>query len=63
MKSNGMTDEQIKKILPATEKSQGNVFDNVVKEMLASEDAPKREGKKAEKSIGAIEYLLVPREP
>ena len=45
MKSNGMTDEQIKKILPVKRKAQGNVYDNVVKGMLSSEQAPKKRGR------------------
>jgi hypothetical protein len=49
MKSNGMTDEQIKKILPAKRKAQSNVFDNVVKRMLSSEGAPKKRGRKPKK--------------
>jgi hypothetical protein len=44
MKSNGMSDEQIKKILPAKRRAQGNVYDNVVKRMLSSEEAPKKRG-------------------
>lgn len=50
MKSNGMTDEQIKKILPAKRKAQGNVFDNVVKRMLSSEEAPKKRERKPKKA-------------
>ncbi|MGD0662934.1 MAG: hypothetical protein ABSD38_33200 [Syntrophorhabdales bacterium] len=49
MKSNGMSDEQIKKILPAKRRAQGNVYDNVVKRMLSSEEAPKKRGRKSKK--------------
>lgn len=41
MKSNGMTDEQIKKALPAKRKARGNVYDVVVKKMFSPEEAPK----------------------
>ncbi len=40
MRSNGMTDEQIRRILPAKRKQQGNVYDIVVKRMLPTEQAP-----------------------
>ena len=40
MKSNGMTDEQIKTILPARRRAQGNVYDNVVEKLLSSERTP-----------------------
>ena len=46
MKNHGMTDEQIKKILPIKRKVQGNVYDIVVKKMLSSEQTPKRRGRK-----------------
>ncbi len=47
MKSNGMSDEQIKKILPAKRKVLGNVYDIVVKRMLSPDQIPtKRRGRK-----------------
>lgn len=46
MKSNGMTDEQIKKILPAKRKAQGNVYDMVVRKMLSLGHAPRKRGRK-----------------
>lgn len=46
MRSNGMTDEQIRRILPAKRKQQGNVYDIVVKRMLPTEQAPRRRGRK-----------------
>jgi transposase len=49
MKSNGMTDEEIKKILPAKRKAQGNVFDIVVKKMLSPEQASRKRGRKPKK--------------
>ena len=45
MKSNGMTDQQIKKVIPAQRKVRANVFDLVVKKMLSSEQAPKKRGR------------------
>jgi DNA-binding transcriptional MerR regulator len=55
MKSHGMTDEQIKKILPIKRKAQGNVYDIVVKKMLSSEQAPKRRGRKPREVEGPAE--------
>ncbi|MGD0230946.1 MAG: hypothetical protein ABSC19_11390 [Syntrophorhabdales bacterium] len=55
MKSNGMTDEQIKKILPAKRKAQGNVYDDVVKQMLSPERAPKKRGRKPKAVEGPME--------
>jgi hypothetical protein len=55
MKSNGMTDEQIKKVLPAKRKAQSSVFDNVVKRMLSSEQAPKKRGRKPKQVAGPVE--------
>jgi hypothetical protein len=52
MKNNGMTDEQIKKMLPAKRRAQGNIYDNVVKKMLSSEQAPKKRGRKPRKAEG-----------
>ncbi len=46
MKSNGMTNEQIKEILPAKRRAQGNVYDIVVKKLLSPEQAPKKRGRK-----------------
>ncbi len=54
MKSNGMTDEQIKKMLPAKRKAQGNVYDNVVKRMLSPEQAPKKRGRKPKEIDGPV---------
>jgi transposase len=44
MKKQGMTDELIKKILPAKRKVTANVFDLVVKKLQAGEQAPKGKG-------------------
>lgn len=55
MKSNGMTDEQIKKTLPAKRKAQGNVYDIVVKRMLSSEEVPKKRGRKPKEIDGPVE--------
>jgi len=55
MKSNGMTDEQIKKKLPAKRRAQGNVYDNVVKKMLSPEQAPKKRGRKPREVGGPVE--------
>jgi hypothetical protein len=55
MKSNGMTDEQIKKMLPAKRKAQGNVYDIVVKRMLSAEQAPKKRGRKPKEIDGPVE--------
>jgi DNA-binding transcriptional MerR regulator len=52
MKNNGMSDEQIKKTLPAKRKAQGNVYDNVVKKMLSPEQAPKKRGRKPKAAKG-----------
>lgn len=46
MKSNGMTDEQVKKILPAKRKVHGDVYDIVAKKMLSPEQAPTKRGRK-----------------
>jgi len=50
MKNNGMTDEQIKDMLPAKKRAQGNVYDNVVKGLLSSEQAPKKRGRKPKRA-------------
>lgn len=55
MKANGMTDEQIKKALPAKRKVQGNAYDVVVKKMLSSGPARKRRGRKAKEVEGPAE--------
>ncbi|MGD0229567.1 MAG: hypothetical protein ABSC19_04305 [Syntrophorhabdales bacterium] len=55
MKSNGMTDEQIKNILPGKRKAQGNVYDNIVKKMLSSEQAPGRRRRKPKEVEGPVE--------
>jgi len=55
MKSNGMTDEQIKKALPAKRKVQGNAYDVVVKKMLSSGQTRKRRGRKAKEVEGPAE--------
>jgi DNA-binding transcriptional MerR regulator len=55
MKVHGMSDEQIKKILPTKRKVQSNVFDTVVKKMLSSEQAPKRRGRKPREVEGPVE--------
>jgi hypothetical protein len=54
MKSNGMTDEQIKKILPTKRKAHGNVYDVLVKKMLSSGQAPRRRGRKAKEVEGPV---------
>jgi hypothetical protein len=50
MKSNGMSDEQIKKVLPTKRKAQGDAYDIVVKKMLSSGQTPRRRGRKAKKN-------------
>ena len=55
MKNHGMTDEQIKKTLPIKRKVPGNVYDIVVKKMLAPERAPKRRGRKPREIEGPAE--------
>ncbi|MGD0232898.1 MAG: hypothetical protein ABSC19_21530 [Syntrophorhabdales bacterium] len=55
MKAHGMTDEQIKKTLPIKRKVHGNVYDIVVKKMLAPERAPKRRGRKPREIEGPAE--------
>ena len=55
MKSNGMSDEQIKKMLPTKRKVQGNVYDVFVKKMMSPEQAPKRRGRKAKEIGGPVE--------
>jgi hypothetical protein len=56
MRSNGMTDEQIKRILPAKRKLQGNVYDIVVKKMMPAEQAPRRRrGRKPKEVEGPVE--------
>ncbi len=55
MKSNGMTDEQTKRILPSKRKAQHNVYDAVVKKMLSSEQAPKKRGRKPREVEGPVE--------
>jgi hypothetical protein len=52
MKAHGMSDEQIKKILPTKRRVQSNVFDAVVKKMLSSEQAPKKRGRQPRKAEG-----------
>jgi len=54
MKSNGMSDEQIKKILPTKRKAHGNVYDVLVKKMLSSGQAPRRRGRKAKEVEGPV---------
>ena len=46
MKAHGMTDEEIKKLLPTKRRVSSNVFDAVVKKMLSSEQAPKKRGRR-----------------
>ena len=46
MKAHGMTDKQIKEMLPAKRTVQGNAYDTVVRKLLSSEQAPKRRGRK-----------------
>jgi len=55
MRSNGMTDDQIRRILPAKRKLQGNVYDVVVKKMLSAEQAPRRRGRKPKEVEGPVE--------
>jgi hypothetical protein len=55
MRSNGMTDEQIKRILPAKRKLQGNVYDIVVKKMMPAEKTPRRRGRKPKGGEGPVE--------
>ena len=55
MKANEMTDEQIKKALPAKRKVQGNAYDVVVKKMLSSGQTRKRRGRKAKEVAGPTE--------
>jgi hypothetical protein len=55
MRSNGMTDEQIKRMLPAKRKLQGNVYDIVVKKMMPAEKAPRRRGRKPKGVEGPVE--------
>ena len=55
MKAHGMTDEQIKKILPTKRRVQSNVFDTVVKKMWSSEQAPKKRGRKPRGDKGSVE--------
>ena len=54
MKSNGMTDEQMKKMLPAKRRVQSNPYDVVVRKMLSS-GIPKRRGRKAKEVEGTAE--------
>jgi hypothetical protein len=53
MKANGMTDEQIKKMLPTKRKARANAYDIVVMKMLSSGQTPKKKrGRKAKKVAG-----------
>ncbi len=46
MKAQGMTDAQIRDVLPTKRRAQANVYDNIVRKMLSVEPAPKRRGRK-----------------
>lgn len=46
MKDNGLSDDDIRRILPAKRRVQGNVYDRVAKRYLSPEQAPKRRGRK-----------------
>jgi hypothetical protein len=46
MKDNGMSDEEIRKTLPAKRRLHGNVYDRVVKRFISPEGQPKRRGRK-----------------
>ena len=47
MKKQDMSDEMIKKLLPAKRKVQQNVYDAVVGRLMSAEPAPKRRGRRA----------------
>ena len=47
MKKQGMSDETIKKLLPAKRKVQQNAYDAVVSRLMSAEPAPKRRGRRA----------------
>lgn len=55
MKSNGMTDEQVKRMLPVKRKLQGTVYDIVVKKIMSAEQAPRRRGRKPREIEGPVE--------
>jgi mannitol-specific phosphotransferase system IIBC component len=47
MKKQGMSDEMIKKLLPARRKVQQNVYEAVVSRLMSAEPALKRRGRRA----------------